>query len=104
MVTAVAGAPALVFVFNGHVSSESISFPVLCGLQQSLTGGSSISRLAYAAEAPNTVNAAAAIEARLADTVIHVDGAETSTVTRRTDARETVRAIQAGGTISTRPH
>lgn len=104
MVTAVAGALALVFVFNGHVSSGSISFPVLCGLQQSLTGGSSIPRLAYAAEAPSTVNAAAAVEARLADAVIQVDGAETSTETRGTDARETVHAIQAGGAISTRHH
>lgn len=100
MVTAV----ALVFVFSGHVSGEPISFPILCGLQQRLTGGSSIPRLAYAEEAPNAVNAAAAIEARLADAVIQVDGAETPTEARGTDTGETAHAIKAGGAISTRPH
>lgn len=104
MVTAVAGAPALVLVFSGGVSPESICFPVLCGLQQSLTGASSIPRLANTAEAPNAVDAAAAMEARLADTVVQVDGAETSAETGGTDARETVHAIQAGGAVSARHH
>lgn len=61
-------------------------------------------RLAYTVEAPNKVNAAAAIEAWLADAVILVDGAETSTETSWTDTRETVYTVQTGGSISTRPH
>lgn len=102
MVTAVP--PALPSVVSGHVSLESVSFPGWCDLQQRLTDGSGVARLANAAEAPDLVNAASTMEARPTAAVVQVDAAEASAEARRTHARETVHAVQAGGSVGTGPH
>lgn len=52
----------------------------------------------------HTVPTAGSSLARMAGTVIQIDGTETSSKALRTEAGEAVDTIKASGTIGTRPH
>lgn len=71
---------------------------------QRLAGGSCESRRAEAAEAPDSVEAAAAVQAGPTGAVVQVDGAEPPREPNWAETGEPVHSIHTGGATGTRPH
>ena len=101
------GAAPLDLPCCGQRRPDSASSSLLAGVvapQHRLAGRSGVAGLTHAVKASGTVEAATSVQARSADAVVQVDGAEAPGEAGGAEAREPVDAIQAGGAISTWLH